>query len=105
DTVDRRYRPFRSLLAEVYSRYGRPILVSETGTEGDDRRRWFETIAKEALAARDAGIPLEGICLYPIIDHCGWDDDRDCPSGLMANRFHAGTRPLYQPLASAISEL
>src|SRR5690606_391261 len=36
EKLDRRYRPFRSLLAEVSSRYGRPILVAETGTEGDD---------------------------------------------------------------------
>jgi hypothetical protein len=105
EKLDRRYRPFRSLLAEVSSRYGRPILVAETGTEGDDRREWFETIASEVMAARDAGVPVEGLCLYPIIDHVGWDDDRDCASGLLANRFDEGGRPVHRPLASAISRL
>jgi polysaccharide biosynthesis protein PelF len=105
DDCDRRYRPFRSLLGEVFSRYGRPVLVAETGTEGDERATWFETIMLEATAARRAGIPVEGICLYPIIDHVGWDNDRYCPSGLLANRFDGGERPAHRPLASAIGRL
>ena len=54
------------------------------------------------MAARTAGIPVEGICLYPIIDHVGWDNDPDCPSGLLENRFRDGARPVHQPLADAI---
>lgn len=103
--ADPRYRPFRSLLAEVYSRYDRPLLVAETGTEADDRPGWFETIAEEVLAARRIGIPVEGICLYPIIDHVGWDDDRDCPSGLLENKFDQGERPVHHPLASSIHRM
>lgn len=96
------HKPFRILLAETYARYGRPILVAETGTEGEGRAVWFENIAFDVMAARTAGIPVEGICLYPIIDHVGWDDDRDCPSGLLENRFRGGARPVHQPLADAI---
>ncbi|HSI42152.1 MAG TPA: glycosyltransferase family 4 protein [Xanthobacteraceae bacterium] len=96
------YRPFRTLLAETHARYGRPVLVSETGTEGAPRADWFDTIAGEVAAAHRAGIPVEGICLYPIIDHVGWDNDRDCPSGLLANCLSDGRRPAYRPLAAAI---
>ena len=31
------YRPFREILADVYERYERPMFISETGTEGEDR--------------------------------------------------------------------
>lgn len=103
--ADPRYRPLHSLLADVCSRYGRPVLVAETGTEGDDRPVWVEAIAEEVIAARRAGITVEGICLYPIIDHVGWDDDRNCPSGLLANRFNKGERPEHRALASAINHL
>jgi polysaccharide biosynthesis protein PelF len=30
------YRPFRDMLRENFDRYGRPLFVAETGTEGDD---------------------------------------------------------------------
>jgi hypothetical protein len=95
-------RPFRAMLTETYSRYGRPIVVAETGTEGDRRAAWFEMIVSEVAAARAAGIPVEGICLYPIIDHVGWDDERDCPSGLLANRWEGDKRPVHFALAAAI---
>lgn len=96
------HKPFRNLLAEIYARYGRPVLVAETGTEGDGRAAWFEAVSSDVMAARSAGIPVEGLCLYPIIDHVGWDNDRDCPSGLMENRLRGGRRPIHQPLADAI---
>ncbi|MDI6024747.1 glycosyltransferase family 4 protein [Corticibacterium sp. UT-5YL-CI-8] len=96
------HKPFRILLAEVYARYGRPILIAETGTEGDGRAAWFDAVSSDAMAARRAGIPVEGLCLYPIIDHVGWDNERDCPSGLMENRVFGGARPVHRPLANAI---
>jgi glycosyltransferase involved in cell wall biosynthesis len=103
DSSYRGHRPFRSLVSEVYARYGRPVLVAETGIEGERRAAWFEMVADEVTAARAAGIPVEGICLYPIIDHVGWDDGRDCPSGLFRNRREAGRRAVHDPLADAIS--
>ena len=96
------HKPFRTLLAETHARYGRPMIVAETGTEGDGRAAWFNGISSHVMAARAAGIPVEGICLYPIIDHVGWDNGRDCPSGLMENRLRGGVRPVHQPLADAI---
>lgn len=105
DRHDTRYRPFRSLLAEVYARYARPVVVSETGTEGDGRVAWLKTIGCEVVAARKAGVPVEGLCLYPIIDHVGWDDDRNCPSGFMGNFFENGKRVEYGPLVDVIAEI
>ncbi|MGI6853708.1 glycosyltransferase family 4 protein [Mesorhizobium sp. 1B3] len=95
-------KPFRYFLTEAFARYGRPLLVAETGIEGDGRVAWFSMMVAEVEAARAAGVPVEGICLYPIIDHIGWDDDRECPSGLLSCRPVNGRREEYAPLAEAI---
>ena len=77
------HKPFHHLLAETYARYGRPLFVAETGIEGDGRAAWLAHIADEVRAARRLGVPVEGLCLYPILDHPGWDDERPCPNGLL----------------------
>lgn len=77
-------RLFREMLAETYARYGRPIFVAETGIEGDARADWLRMIVTEVEAAIAMGVPVEGVCLYPILDHPGWDDERYCPNGLLA---------------------
>jgi hypothetical protein len=76
------YRPLRSLLREAHERYGRPMLLSETGAEGTARASWLHYVGLETRAARRAGVPLEAVCLYPILDYPGWDNDRTCEVGL-----------------------
>ncbi|HEY3740210.1 MAG TPA: hypothetical protein VGL53_10215 [Bryobacteraceae bacterium] len=97
------YRPFREILAEVYERYKRPIFVSETGTENEDRPAWLAYIAQEARAALRAGVDLQGICLYPILNHPGWDDDRHCRNGLWDYPSPSGEREIYRPLAEELA--
>ena len=100
--TDPSYRPLRELLADVHHRYGRRLLISETGTEGKDRPEWLQYVAEEVDAARLAGVPVDGICLYPILNHPGWDDDRHCPNGLWDYADDAGERELYTPLAEEL---
>ncbi|KQT54089.1 glycosyl transferase family 1 [Aureimonas sp. Leaf454] len=97
------YKPFRAILIETYARYGRPIFVAETGTEGERRPAWFAYICSEVRAAMRAGVPVEGICLYPILDHPGWDDERYCPNGLLQFHRGRGTRTAYAPLAAELA--
>ena len=92
------FRPLRSLLADVHQRYRRPIIVAETGTEGSGRAPWLRYVADEVAAARADGIAVEGICLYPILDHPGWDDDRHVPVGVWGYPDATGDRPVHQPL-------
>ena len=96
------YRPLSDLLFELYARTGRPILISETGTEGSARAGWFTMVASEVRRARARGVPVEGVCLYPVANHLGWDDDRLCENGLLGHRPIAGTRQVYAPLMEAI---
>ena len=86
------YRPLRSLLAEVHARYRRPILVAETGAEGTARAPWLHYVCAEVRAARGAGVPVDGICLYPILDYPGWENERPCAVGLFSGPDARGRR-------------
>ncbi len=97
-------RPLRDLLAETYARYGRPIFIAETGIEGDARAAWLRMIMTEVRAAIAMGVPVEGVCLYPILDHPGWDDDRYCPNGLLRFSPNAADRRAEPALAEVIAE-
>jgi beta-glucosidase/6-phospho-beta-glucosidase/beta-galactosidase len=99
---DPRYRPFREMLQELYQRYKRPIFIAETGIEDDLRPSWFRYVCEEALAAIERGVPIEGICLYPVVNHPGWDDDRHCYNGLWDYANPNGERAIYQPLADEL---
>jgi beta-glucosidase/6-phospho-beta-glucosidase/beta-galactosidase len=96
------YRPFSEILKEVYRRYQRPMFVSETGTENEDRPFWLSYIAGEARLAMQSGVSLHGICLYPILNHPGWDDDRHCYNGLWDYPDPEGNREIYEPLANEL---
>lgn len=96
------YRPFRDILAEVHARYGRPVLVAETGAEGDARVPWLRYVAGEAAAAIEAGVPVVGLCLYPIVDYPGWTNERHCPVGLLRVPDAEGRRAVHQPLAEEL---
>ena len=72
---DARWMPFHRLLAEVYDRYRRPLFVGETSHIGVGRAEWLREMAAELWSAHDAGVPIEGICLFPIIDRMDWNDE------------------------------
>ncbi len=99
---DPRRRPFRALLAEAHARYGRPVFVAETSIEGDRRAAWLRHVAEEARAAVRAGVPVEGVCLYPVLSHPGWDDDRYCPNGLFEMEVRDGRRVEHAPLVAEL---
>jgi beta-glucosidase/6-phospho-beta-glucosidase/beta-galactosidase len=97
------YRPFRAMLAETYARYGRPLLVSETGAEGTARASWLHYVCSEVRAVLREGVPVGGICLYPVVDYPGWDNDRCCEVGLLSIPDRNGRRRLHAELAEEIA--
>jgi beta-glucosidase/6-phospho-beta-glucosidase/beta-galactosidase len=104
DTDSPRYRPFREIVQEVYQRYQRPFFVAETGIENEARPAWLRYIASEVRAAIMNGTPIEGICLYPIVNHPGWEDDRHCHNGLWDYANDRGEREIYLPLAEELGK-
>ncbi len=93
------YRPFREMLAEVYQRYHRPMIIAETGSEGRIRVSWLRYICQETSAALSSGVPVHSMCLYPILNHPGWLDGRHCHNGLWDYPDAHGHRKIYEPLA------
>ena len=99
------YRPLHRLLMEIYGRYGRPMILAETGIEFDRRPAWLSYVAGELETARAKGVPLEGLCLYPVLNHFGWDDDRPCQNGLLEQPWANGKRSVYKPLADELARV
>lgn len=105
---DDRWRPLHQMLAEVWERYRRPLYLAETSHFGSGRARWIREIGREVCAAWQAGTPLAGVCLYPILDRFDWMDANHWHNSglwdLVANghsRFERRANPEY---ASALRE-
>jgi hypothetical protein len=96
------YRPVWQMLREVYERYRRPLFIAETGIEDEARPAWLRYVGYEVRRALAAGVPMQGLCLYPIVNHPGWDDDRHCYNGLWDYADANGEREIYEPLAREI---
>ncbi len=77
------HRPLEWMLADVYARYGRPLFISETGAEGVSNAGWLRYVSGAVRGALQDGVPLEGLCLYPVMDYPGWEDNRHCECGLI----------------------
>ncbi len=93
------YRPLSEMLKEVDERYGRPLLIAETGAEDRRRAGWLRYVCEQSARALSKGVPLQAICLYPILNHPGWTDDRHCHNGLWDYPDQQGNRQIYKPLA------
>lgn len=78
---DPRWRPLASLLQDVAKRFHLPIVISETGAEEPLGNSWLRDVASEVATALRQGVPIEGVCIYPVADYPGWDDERHCPCG------------------------
>jgi hypothetical protein len=92
------YRSLRDMFAEASARYDRPIFIAETGAEGNARPYWLYHVCGEIRAAMQLGAPILGACLYPIIDHPGWTNDRHCEVGLLSGQPMQGGRQIFEPL-------
>lgn len=76
EPLDDRWKPLYLLLEEVYRRYHRPLFIAETSHYGVGRAAWISEIARETRQARKRGVPIEGVCLYPILDRFDWNHPR-----------------------------
>ena len=77
------YRPFSDMLAELHRRYRPPVLITETGAEGEASGSWLRYVAGEVRLAIQQQVPVTGLCIYPIADYPGWEDGRHCRCGLI----------------------
>jgi hypothetical protein len=98
------YASFRRILAELFDRYRRLIVVSETGAEGSARSSWLHYVCTEVRAAMSRGVPVAGICIYPITEYRGWENDRKCEVGLLSAPDDRGRRTRHAELFAELEQ-
>ena len=105
--MDPRWVPLHRLLRKAYQRYGRPCAITETSHPGVDRPGWWRMLADECAQVLRQGLPLQGVCIYPLIDRPDWDHpDQWHRSGLWdADLNRPGpARVLHEPSAEALRQ-
>jgi hypothetical protein len=98
------YRPVWTMLKEVGERFNRPLFVAETGIEDEARPAWLRYMSHEVRLAIRHGVAVHGLCVYPIVNHPGWEDDRHCHNGLWDYADATGHREIYAPLAAELEQ-
>lgn len=59
---------FAQMIQEVSQRYQRPILISETGSFGEQRQGWWQRVLQEVEEGLQKKLPILGVCGYPVLD-------------------------------------
>jgi hypothetical protein len=59
-------------------------------------------VCEQTTIAASNGVDINGVCLYPIVNHPGWADDRHCHNGLWDYTDDSGHREIFEPLAAEI---
>jgi beta-glucosidase/6-phospho-beta-glucosidase/beta-galactosidase len=96
------HKPLHIMLLEIWQRYNRPLLVTETGAEASADVGWLGYIAAEVRQAMREGVEMAGVCLYPVMDYPGWDDERHCHCGLISVEEDWGERRLRGDLVAEL---
>jgi hypothetical protein len=105
-TDDPRRVPLRDLIRIAWQRYGGEVLITETSHVDDMRPDWLEYVAAEAEALLIEGVPLGGVCLYPILGMPEWHRPEDWVKmglwDLAANSDNVLTREVCEPMLAAL---
>ncbi|KFE99184.1 hypothetical protein IX39_00410 [Chryseobacterium formosense] len=83
------YKSLQTQIENVFVKYGRPIIISETSHPGEDRKKWIDSVATDCCRLLQSGIPLLGCCIYPFIDRPDWDN--------LSHWHHSGIYDIYDP--------
>ena len=62
------------LIRGVWRRYRHDILITETAHVGEKRGAWLGEVARQSEALLREGVPLRGVCLYPILGMPEWHE-------------------------------
>jgi beta-glucosidase/6-phospho-beta-glucosidase/beta-galactosidase len=104
---DRRRVPLTELVRKVHRRYGGELLITETAHVDDMRPKWLEYVADQTEQLLDLGVPLRGVCLYPILGMPEWHDQtRWTQMGLweLTARENGMERIICEPMLHALQK-
>ncbi|HEY3780384.1 MAG TPA: family 1 glycosylhydrolase [Fimbriimonadaceae bacterium] len=89
---DPRRVPLSSLIKNVQQRYGGDVFISETSHYGDMRPVWFAELARDIRGMLNDGVPLKGVCIYPILGMMDWHESEKFHCMGMWDLLSDGTR-------------
>jgi hypothetical protein len=101
---DPRWVPLHRLLVGIHERYRRPLLIAETSHYGIGRAPWLREVAAESVLALRSGVPLEGVCLYPILDRFDWENPAHWHNSGLFDMQPNGSGPYKRVLNSEYAE-
>jgi beta-glucosidase/6-phospho-beta-glucosidase/beta-galactosidase len=104
---DPRRWPLSRMLRQVWRRYEGEFLLTETSHVDDMRPIWLRAVADECEKLLDEGIPLRGMCLYPILGMPEWHDQSVWTRmGLwdLVQRDGELVREIFPPMLEALCE-
>lgn len=91
----------RASLTAFGSRYGLPMVVTETSIEGDDETRaaWVRESVAEVRSLASEGVDVRGYTWWPLFDFVDWSyasggrnvEEFEIPDALVASRQSAGS--------------
>lgn len=106
---DPRRWPLSALVRSVWERYGGEVMITETSHIGDKRGHWLREVAQESEELLQDGVPLRGVCLYPILGMPEWHDPEIwTPMGLwdpVCQREPCGERLICGPMLEALQSV
>lgn len=70
--IDPRRVPFRDAVRGACRRFGGDLLIAETAHVDHRRGPWLRELAGEVAALWEDGVPVHGICLYPVLGMPEW---------------------------------
>lgn len=102
---DPRRMPLARLLRRVWHRYGAEILMTETSHVDEMRPIWLNVVTHDCEKLLDEGVPLRGVCLYPILGMPEWHDPTVWTRMGMWDLVENGDtlqREIYAPMLDAL---
>jgi beta-glucosidase/6-phospho-beta-glucosidase/beta-galactosidase len=83
-------------LRAFHSRYALPLMITETGVEGDDdhRARWLGDLITAVEQLREESVPVVGLTWWPLFDFVDWSW---ASGGQVVEEFYVRDAPGAEP--------
>jgi len=104
---DPRRAPLGALLRSVWERYGNETVLTETSDLNELRAVWVREMAGEVEMLLDEGMPLHGVCLYPILGMPEWHAPHEWTQMGLWELAHSDgklERVIHEPMMEALRE-